>query len=427
MGMGDAVTARTRGTRAAVGAVVAVAVVVALVTAGSGPAGASGPTASATQAKHRLPSFYTIPSQLPSKVPGTLIKSEQIAADGIDGRVYRVMYVSESVYGKPTVVTGVVMVPDKAAPPGGYPVVSWGHWTNGMAEQCAPSLQPSQAVPLQNQLLAKGWEVTASDYQGEGTPGLLPYLVGVVAARNTIDIVRAAGHLRAAHASKRYVVWGHSEGGQTAMFALAIGDSYAPDLHLEGVVAGAPPSQFQAIYTFLKTSPFRYYLFMAGAGFNVAYGNKAAPLGQVLTAKGLSLLPILSKGCADYVQKETDGYPLAAIVKANPFSVPAWKKLLIANDPGQIITASHAPLLIIQGGADRQIPQVTTQLLEFHECSIGQDAERWEYPHLGHVSVIPVSMSDMIHWMADRFAGRSNPDRYKPVGEAGIEVSTCAR
>ena len=82
-------------------------------------------------------------------------------------------------------------------------------------------------------------------YQGEGTPGLLPYLVGVVAARNTIDIVRAAGHLAAAHTSKNYVVWGHSEGGQTAMFGLDIGNSYAPDLDLKGVVAGAPPSQFQ--------------------------------------------------------------------------------------------------------------------------------------------------------------------------------------
>ena len=235
------------------------------------------------------------------------------------------MYVSESVYGKPTVVTGLVMVPDTPAPAGGYPVVTWGHGTNGMADQCTPSLQPDQAVPLQNQLLAKGWEVTASDYQGEGTPGLLPYLVGVLAARNTIDIVRAAGHLPAAHAGKDYVVWGHSEGGQTAMFALAIGDSYAPDLHLDGVVAGAPPSQFQYIYTFLRTSPYRYYLFMAGAGFNVAYGNAAAPLSQVLTAKGISLLPVLGKGCADYIAKETNGYALADIVKADPFTVPAWR------------------------------------------------------------------------------------------------------
>ena len=40
-------------------------------------------------------------------------------------------------------------------------------------------------------------------------------------------------------------------------------------------MAGAPPSQFFAIYQFLQTSPYRYYLFMAAGGFNAAYGNKA--------------------------------------------------------------------------------------------------------------------------------------------------------
>jgi hypothetical protein len=391
---------------------------------GSSPTPATSVSAS-IPAPPGLPSFYSVPVQAPS-TPGTLVKSQLVASDGIHGHVYRVLYVSESIYGKPTLVTGLVMVPDTPPPPGGYPVVTWGHGTNGMSDQCAPSLDPAQAVPLQNQLLDRGWVVTASDYQGEGTPGLLPYLVGVVAARNTIDIVRAAGHLAAAHTSKNYVVWGHSEGGQTAMFGLDIGDSYAPDLDLKGVVAGAPPSQFQDIYAFLKTSPFRYYLFMAGAGFNVAYGNAAAPLNQVITAKGISLLPVLSKGCSDYIAKETNGYPLAEIVKADPFTVPAWKKLLVANDPGNFTTPSSAPLLIIQGGADEQIPVVTTQLLKNHECSIGQDVERWVYPGQSHAGVIPVSMGDMVHWIADRFSGATDPDPYQPTGQTGIEVSSCA-
>ena len=107
-----------------------------------------------------------------------------------------------------------------------------------------------------NELLDQGWVVTASDYQGEGTPGLMPYLAGVSAARNTIDIVRAARQLPAAHASKRYVVWGHSEGGQTAMFALQHRRRRTRRrCQLEGVVAGAPPSQFGLIYTFLKNEP----------------------------------------------------------------------------------------------------------------------------------------------------------------------------
>jgi hypothetical protein len=392
---------------------------------GSNPTPATSVSAS-IPAPPGLPAFYSVPVQVPS-APGTLVKSQLVASDGIHGHVYRVLYVSESIYGKPTLVTGLVMVPDTPPPSGGYPVVTWGHGTNGMADQCAPSLDPAQAVPLQNQLLDRGWVVTASDYQGEGTPGLLPYLVGVVAARNTIDIVRAAGHLAAAHTSKNYVVWGHSEGGQTAMFGLDIGNSYAPDLDLKGVVAGAPPSQFQDIYTFLKTSPFRYYLFMAGAGFNAAYGNAAAPLNQVITAKGISLLPVLSKGCSDYIAKETNGYPLAEIVKTDPFTVPAWKKLLVANDPGNFTTPSSAPLLIIQGGADEQIPVVTTQLLKDHECSIGQDVERWVYPGQSHAGVIPVSMNDMVHWIADRFSGVADPDPYQPTGQTGIEVSSCAQ
>ena len=136
-----------------------------------------------------LPSFYAVPTQLPTGPPGTLLKWEQVPAPGIDGTVYLVMYLSETELGRPVAVTGLVMVPESAPPPDGYPVVTWGHGTNGMAPQCAPSLQPASAVPLQNQLLDQGWEVTASDYQGEGTPGLMPYLAGVGAARNTIDIV----------------------------------------------------------------------------------------------------------------------------------------------------------------------------------------------------------------------------------------------
>jgi hypothetical protein len=31
----------------------------------------------------------------------------------------------------------------------------------------------------------------------------------------------------------------------------------------------------------------------------------------------------------------------------------------------------------------------------------------------------------MIHWMTDRFAGVSNPDPYKPVGQPDIETTTC--
>ncbi len=372
-----------------------------------------------------LPSFYNVPKKVPTTV-GTLIKYQKATVGGVDGTTYRVMYTSTDLSNRPVVVTGLVFVPKKPAPAGGYPVVTWGHGTNGMAEQCAPSLQPASAVPLLNNLLDQGWMVTASDYQGEGTTGPLSYLVGELAARNTIDIVRAVQHFPPAHASSSYVVWGHSEGGQTAMFGLHLGASYAPELHLAGVVAGAPPSQFGAIYDFLTTSPYRFYLFMAGVGFEHAYGPAKAPLDAILTPTALKLEPVVNGGCFNYLQTKIDHYRLAQIVKTNPFNVPQWKALLTENDPGSFTTPVQAPLLIIQGGSDEQIPVISTQLLATHLCGIGQDTERWIYPVRNHTGVLAPSSVDMVHWITDRFAGDPNPDPYQPVGQPGIQTSTCA-
>jgi pimeloyl-ACP methyl ester carboxylesterase len=385
----------------------------------SAGAGASG---------HKLPRFYEVPARIPRR-PGTIIKDQQVSVSGVAGNVYRVMYVSTTLTTKPVAVTGLVMVPKEKAPAGGFPVVAWGHGTNGMATQCAPSLylaSTSVGVPEVNALLAQGWVVTASDYQGEGTPGPLPYLVGEIAARDTIDLVRAVGHFAAAHAGRRYVVWGHSEGGQTAMFSLHIAASYAPTLDLVGVVAGAPPSQFALIYTFLKTSPYRFYLLMAAVGFEKAYGSSKAPLDEILTKTGRSLVRYLTRGCFTYLAKKIDKYPLTKLVRKNPFDIPAWKALLEANDPEYFPTAASAPLLIIQGGADTQIPVISTQVLAQHLCSIRQDVERWIYPGLTHTGVVTVSIGDMVRWIADRFAGRPSPDPYHPVGMPGVQTTSCA-
>jgi fermentation-respiration switch protein FrsA (DUF1100 family) len=370
-----------------------------------------------------MPAFYAVPEPIPTK-PGTLIKSEKVSSS-LHGTVYRVMYVSTTVAGKPTPVTGLVVVPTKAAPTDGYPVITWGHGTNGMADSCAPSLDPNSAVPLSDLLLDHGWEVVASDYQGEGTPGLLPYIAGDSAARNTIDIVRAARQLPAAHASANYVAWGHSEGGQTAMFGLHIGPTYAPELHLKGVVAGAPPSQFNLIYSFLKTSPFRYYLLMAAGGLNAAYGDKAAPLDQVLTPKGRTLLPALDEGCTGELSKKFGKVDVSTVTVADPFTIPKWQTVLKANDPEQFTTASPAPLLMIQGGNDEQIPVVSTELLAKHLCTVGQVLQRWIYPGRSHAGVIAPSSGDMVHWIADRFAGAPSPDRTAPSGQSDIQVTTC--
>ncbi len=77
---------------------------------------------------------------------------------------------------------------------------------------------------------------------GLGTAGPHPYLVGLSEARAVLDSVRAAREIAGAGASDRFAVWGHSQGGQAALFSGLIADTYAPELRLAGVAAAVPAS-----------------------------------------------------------------------------------------------------------------------------------------------------------------------------------------
>jgi alpha-beta hydrolase superfamily lysophospholipase len=325
---------------------------------------------------------------------------------GIHGAVYRVMYVSTSLTNRPVPVTGLVIVPRRRPPRGGYPVVAWAHGTNGMTEQCAPSLEPASAVPLANELVDRGWLVVATDYRGEGTPGLMPYLVGMTAARDVIDIVRAAHHLPVAHPSTRFVVWGHSEGGQAALFALQEASRYGRGLQLSGVVAGAPFSPSRPIIEFVGGTPFRYYLVMAAVGLHRAYGARRAPLDDALTANGQLLLPVAKGSCAAAIARRSGEMPIGEPLVKDSLSAPTWRKVLDANDPEHIAHANSVPLLLIQGGADAQVPPLVTVALADHLCRLGQRLEQWTYPATSHSGVILASADDMIGWIGRRLESR---------------------
>ena len=246
------------------------------------------------------------------------------------------MYLSESVQGDPIAVTGLILVPSTPAPSGGYPVVSWAHGTTGIADQCAPSLKPNDLAQLANPLLGAGYVVTATDYEGLGTPGRHPYIVGDSEARGVLDIVRAAHHLQGLDVSNRYLVWGHSQGGHAAMFSLHIAHDWAPELDLVGVVAGAPPSQLLLLNAALQKSPFRYYIAMVAAGFNAAYGNQAAPLDKVLNAEGQAFLDNVDTMCTSGLAKASAGLDFSKLQIADPATVPGVEEAPHRERPGVV-------------------------------------------------------------------------------------------
>ena len=67
-------------------------------------------------APHGLSAFYAAPTPVPDVAPGTLFKSEKVAAPTLHGTLYRVMYASRSLQNDAVVVTGIVIVPKRPAP-----------------------------------------------------------------------------------------------------------------------------------------------------------------------------------------------------------------------------------------------------------------------------------------------------------------------
>jgi alpha-beta hydrolase superfamily lysophospholipase len=408
----------------------AVAIVGALVALAACSDSDDGDTAAETEASAPpatappgLPDFYAVPDPLPAGEPGDVIATEEVDAPGLHGTLLRVMYHSESLSGDDVAVTGLVAVPDSPPPDDGYPVISWAHGTTGIADVCAPSLEPGGYEALANGLLDAGYVVAGTDYEGLGTPGRHPYIVGESEARGTIDIVRAVHNLDDVPASTRYAVWGHSQGGHAAMYALHTAADWAPELDLVGVVAGAPPSQLGLLYAALRDSPFRHYLLMAAAGFNAGHGDEDAPLDKVLTEEGLAATAHVDEGCD--VAGATADLDTDSLILADPNDVPEWARLLEANDPGKFTEPSEAPLLIIHGGQDEQIPVVASQLMFDQLCAIGQAQQRWVYPGQSHAGVIGPSFADMLAWIDNRFAGEPAPDPVAPTGQPDVETQAC--
>src|SRR5262249_43074663 len=157
------------------------------------------------------------------------------------------LYRSVGLHGEPIAVSGLAVIPVGA--PANRPIVAWDHPTSGLVPRCAPSLARKryEFIPGLKAMIDRGYDVVATDYPGLGTPGPHPYLVGDSEARATLDAVCALHELPGAEAGDRFAVWGHSQGGQAALFTGIDAARYAPELELEGIAAAAPATELAAL------------------------------------------------------------------------------------------------------------------------------------------------------------------------------------
>ena len=207
--------------------------------------------------------FYAPPSPLPGSRHGDVVwaraqgASNQVRLAGAS-RNLLVLYRTKAVGGGSTAVSGSLAIPKGKAPKGGFPVLSWAHGTTGIADQCAPTRQTRDTETYHRRLRAQlaaylraGYAVAQTDYEGLGTPGGHPYLVGRSEGRSVLDIVRAARRIDP-RVGKRVALMGHSQGGHAVLWAASLARRYTPELRVRGAVAYAPASHIKDQAGFLE-------------------------------------------------------------------------------------------------------------------------------------------------------------------------------
>ena len=361
---------------------------------------------------------YAVPDPLPPAAPGTPIWAERVVAP--EGAIaWRVLYHSRSIRDEDIAVSGLVVAPDREPPPGGFPLIAYAHGTTGLADSCAPSrrAQPLEAgagaetsdLPLPP-FWDAGYVVAATDYEGLGTQGPHPYLVGGSEARGVLDSIRAARALPEAHAGDSGVVVGISQGGHAALFTGEHAEAYAPDAGVRGVVALAPGAELAQAAMLLTSDPT-----VVGFGVAIAHGFAAAHpelrLEDVLTPKALAAVEVIETGCIDDIL-DTYAGPAAETLRLERMLQPPWPALLDENTPGRLPTP--VPIFVGQGEADPLVVPELTDALVARLCTVGDDVTYRRYPGQSHSGVVEASEDDVLEWVGNVVAGR-------PTGTAGDE------
>jgi alpha-beta hydrolase superfamily lysophospholipase len=370
-----------------------------------GPAEEGGPPSSVppTTVPERPPeAFYAVPDPLPPGPPGALIRALPIAALPVlpDSRAWAVLYHSRDFQGRDVAVSGVVVAPG-AAPPGGRPVVVWGHGSAGLADRCAPSHGGLMGAfgPWLGGLLQQGMVVAATDYQGLGTPGLARSIIGLSAGHAVLDVARAARGLDGAGASGRVVLAGHSEGGHAVLWAAELATAYAPELQVLGVATSAPGAELAAT---LKLAGDRPTTVTSGAMLIVvAWGDAYRVPLEVLTPAGRKAVDRVRTTCLEELAKDPEQ---VAVRLGDLLTTPPWPALLARNTPGH--AATPAPILLAQGADDDRVTPAATRALVQRLCRLGDTVELRTWRDTGHFDIPEAASADVAAWIGDRLAGR---------------------
>ena len=356
--------------------------------------------------------FYKPPKQLPPQ-HGKLIwsrKANSTVSLTSGAWTRNVLYTSKSLTGKRIGVSGSVTVPKTPPPPGGWPVITYAHGTVGIADVCAPSRNtpngPADAYITYtndqlNEWLEAGYAVLRTDYEGLGTPGVHPYLIGRSEGRGVLDIVRAARVL-SPKIGNRFLIAGHSQGGHAALFAGGQARTWTPELNLQGIVAYAPASQLeqqaQLLQALDQPSPASGLAALIVRGASVA-PNPIDPE-TLLSDTALPYFPnTLSQCIGELIEPDNFGGQAPSSLLRQGTDLTPFYTLLGQNNPA---LKTGPPIFLAQGTADTTVFPMFTTELDQQMTGIGNLVQYVEYPGVIHGLIVAAAENDVLPWMEAR-------------------------
>lgn len=352
--------------------------------------------------------FWAEPDPIPDGDAGRLVRY-QPAGEVAGAPATRIMYTSETVDGRPTVVTGVAVVPEGPAPEGGWPVLTHGHGSTGLADDCAPSravgdpdaevLATAELEVAAGEAIPAGLVVVSSDYEGQGGPGRHPFLLGPSEGRSLLDAARAVAQLPDVTVDGRVVIAGYSQGGHAALWAQQVAAEWAPELDLVGTLAGAPVTDLVRMVEAADEGGRGPVALTMVAG--AAMIDPDLDLDSVLTPEGAEVLETMEATC----RPDIDVDPTAPMLTVDVTEDGPWRDALVANDPA--LEPGTGPVLVVHSAVDANVPLVDGETAVARLCEQGQSAELRVLPEGDHVVAAVPAYQQGVAWLRGLLDGET--------------------
>ena len=209
-------------------------------------------------------------------------------------------------------------------------------------------------------MVARGFAIVMTDYEGLGTPSMHTYVGRVAEGQAVLDAARAAMRLPGTSLDPHGPVafWGYSQGGGATASAAELASAYAPDLHIVGTYAGAPPADLKELLPYADGSVLVGVVGYALNSVMAAYPEAADAIRSKMTPRGLAMLESVSRQCVgqtllDFMFRHLQPYfteDINQLVNEEPFNSLFEQQRIGRYKP-------NAPVLIDSNRYDPLVPR----------------------------------------------------------------------